>query len=194
METNNLEKTVVKAVAFRADVLGLWGFAFATLLDNISALGFWGQSGLMIGTAILLGGIAQIICGFFCNQRDNLSGTITFLSFGLFWLASGLETFLLQLHLLEQPTLLGSGWYLAMWAVFVIMLLIGSLKSDRFLTATLFFVALLLIFKMFGAWLNSSIMNDLGAIAGIISAVMAIYMGMAGYINTMLDKKVLPIA
>ena len=39
------------------DVLGLWAFAFATFLGNVSSLGVWGDTSMMIGTALVLGGI-----------------------------------------------------------------------------------------------------------------------------------------
>ena len=54
------------------DVVGLWGFSFATLLDNIATLGFWSEQSMMVGTAIFLGGIAQFVCGMMCFKLKDI--------------------------------------------------------------------------------------------------------------------------
>lgn len=168
------------------DVLGLWGFAFATLLGNISSLGYFGQTSMMIGTALFLGGFGQLIAGYYCNQREDLFGLVAFSSFGLFWIANGVESFFLGLGMLKEATLTGSVWYLACWTVFVIMLTVGSVKGLRFLTATLVFVALLLFFKMLGVALGAQWLIDLGSWCGIICALMAIYLAFNNFMKGLL--------
>lgn len=170
------------------DVVGLWGFAFATLLSNISSLGYWGETSMMVGTAIFLGGLGQLIAGILCNQREDFFGLVAFTSFGLFWIANGFESFFLGIGVLKEATVTGSVWYLACWALFSLMLTLGSLKKERFLTWTLVFVVLLLFFKMLGAAFNFGILTDLGSWCGIICAVMAIYLAFNNFLKGMLGK------
>ena len=70
---------------------GLWGFAFATLLGNISALGAFCASSMLINNGIFLGGVAQFVTGMLCARRNNLAGLVTFGFFGLFWMIAGFE-------------------------------------------------------------------------------------------------------
>ncbi len=175
------------------DVLGLWCFAFATFLGNVSSLGFWGNTAMMIGTAVLLGGIGQIIAGYYCNQRDDLFSLVAFTCFGLFWIADGLEAFFQGIGLVKGVGLLETGWYLCCWSVFSLMLFLGSLKKPRLLSITLFFVVLLLAFKMLGVWCNYTTLIDIGSICGIISAVLAMYIGYYNFISALTGKCKLPM-
>ncbi len=175
------------------DVLGLWCFAFATFLGNVSSMGFWGETSMMIGTAVFLGGIGQIIAGWFCNQRNDLFGLVAFTCFGLFWVANGIESLFIGVGLLKSPALLESGWYLCLWSIFSFMLMMGSLKKTRVLTVTLLFVVLLLVFKMLGVWCSSSILIDLGSICGIVSAVLAMYIAFYNFITALVGKCWLPM-
>lgn len=175
------------------DVLGLWAFAFATFLGNVSSLGFWGDTSMMIGTALVLGGIGQVIGGWFCNQRDDLFGLVAFTSFGLFWVANGIEAVFTSLKIFSGPGLLETGWYLCLWTLFTLMLLLGSLKKTRVLTITLLFVVLLLFLKMLGVWCQSKVLIDIGSICGIISAVMAMYIAYYNFILALLGKCRLPM-
>ncbi len=175
------------------DTLGLWAFAFATFLGNVSSLGFWGDTTMMVGTALVLGGIGQVIGGWFCNQRDDLFGLVAFTCFGLFWIANGVEAVFASLKIFTGPGLLETGWYLCLWTVFTLMLLLGSLKKTRILTITLLFVVLLLFFKMLGVWLQLKVLIDIGSICGIISAVLAMYIAYYNFISALTGKCRLPM-
>ncbi len=188
-----IEERIEVQKQINPDVLGLWAFAFATFLGNVSSLGFWGETSMMIGTAIFLGGVGQIIGGWFCNQRNDLFGLVAFTCFGLFWVANGVESLLLGVGLLKSPALLETGWYLCLWTVFSLMLTLGSLKKTRVLTVTLVFVVLLLFLKMIGVWCGCKALIDIGSVCGIISAVLAMYIAFYNFITALVGKCWLPM-
>ena len=107
-----MELETVSSKVVNPDALGLWAFSFATFLGNLSSLGCFGETSMMIGTALFFGGLGQIIGGFFCNQRQDLFGLVAFTSFGLFWVANGFEAFFLGMGILKEATITGSVWYL----------------------------------------------------------------------------------
>ena len=175
------------------DIVGLWGFSFATLLDNIASLGFWTEQSMMIGTAIFLGGIAQFVCGMMCFRLKDVFGLVAFTFFGLFWMANGTETFMVSVGLIKSSSVLATGWYLCLWTLFALMLTLGCLKKPKTLFYTLVFVTLLLFFKMLGVWCHSNGLIIVGSICGIICAVMAIYLAVASFLNQLLGDKTIPV-
>lgn len=172
-------------------VLGLFGFAFATFLGNSAVLGVDNSTALMVGTAIMLGGCAQLIAGLLSYASRNLFGLTAFGAFGLFWITSGLDT-LLHASGLAAPGLRENFWYLALWAVFVFALLGASFAASWMLTITLVFVDLLLILLAAGTATGSSALIAAGQWCGLISAVLALYMGTGSLWNLTYGRTILP--
>ncbi|MGL5683908.1 MAG: acetate uptake transporter [Marinifilaceae bacterium] len=188
-----METQEVKITNIDPTVLGLWGFSFATLLSNISALGFFPESNLILGAAIFLGGVIQVITGMLCYKNRDLFGVVTFVCFGFFWIANGVDYLFVHFGWTPAASSLASGWYSFCWTLFVLMLFLASLKKSVFLAITLFFVDMLLFFNMLGAWMESPLMSNIGAVCGVICASMAIYLAFAQFFLALNGKSYIPL-
>jgi hypothetical protein len=165
------------------DAVGLWGFAFATFLGNLVGAGLIHGGGEAIGTAVFLGGLAQLIAGNQAYKRRDLFGATAFTSFGLFWTLSGTVSWLTQIHLLRPTDGAYMGWYLLLWAIFVIGLQGASLKLNRVLPIVLGFLWVGLLLLAIGAWTDVNAWTKVGSWSLIISAVTDIYLAMATFWN-----------
>ncbi|HPX61006.1 MAG TPA: acetate uptake transporter [Deltaproteobacteria bacterium] len=67
-------------------VVGLAGFGITTILLQLHNLGLAG-TGIVFCTAIMFGGLAQLIAGFLEFKVGNNFGFSAFVSYGAFWLA-----------------------------------------------------------------------------------------------------------
>ena len=173
--------------------LGLCAFGMTTVLLNFHNAGFFEINSMILGMGLFYGGLAQVIAGIIEAGKNNTFGLTAFTSYGFFWLS--------LVALIVMPKL---GWvaatppnafaaYLAVWGVFTFLLFFGTLKLNRalqfvFLSLTILF-ALLAITKATG----SEEIEHIAGYVGIICGSSAIYTGIAGVLNEVYGKVVLPI-
>jgi len=90
-------------------VVGLAGFGITTLLLQIHNLGLCGV-GPVFCAAVMFGGLAQMIAGYFEFKCGNNFGFSAFVSYGAFWLGLALMWMLIDMkaggHLLSVPIFL----------------------------------------------------------------------------------------
>ena len=175
------------------DPLGVFGFAFATFLANLSALGVYSFNAMWLGTMFFLGGLAQLIAGLQDYKRNNLFGATMFSFFGLGWMGNAIATWLVTLKMVPATDPTSQGWCLLFWAVFVGAMAGVSLKLNKVLTLTLVFVVLLELFPAIGLFTGVTLMTKAGAACGCISAVLALYLATSGLWNTTFERNVLPV-
>jgi succinate-acetate transporter protein len=176
------------------DPLGLFGFAFATFLGNAATLGLYsGTSGQVIFECMFLGGFVQLIAGLQDYKNRNLFGATAFTGFGFFWIVFGTVSWLSYLHLVALPDGATIGWYHALWAVFVLALVGTSFALTKFLTATVIFVDAGLVLIALGAFGSIDAATKLGAASLVISALLALYIGLAQMWNLTYRRTVLPL-
>ena len=175
------------------DPLGVFGFAFATFLANLSALGVYSFNAMWLGTMFFLGGLAQFIAGLQDYKRNNLFGATMFTFFGLGWMGNAIATWLVTLKIVPETDAISQGWCCLLWAVFVGAMTGVSLKLNKVLTVTLVFVVLLELFPAIGLFTGVTTMMKAGAVCGCISAVLALYLAASGLWNTTFGRNVLPV-
>ena len=173
-------------------ILGLFGFAFATFLANLGNLGLIQTSDLTVGTAIFLGGVAQVLAGILSYTSRDLFGLTTYTAFGLFWTNSGVETLLLTTGKIQAAGATANFWYLLLWTVVIFALLGASLKTTWALISALVFADLLLAGLAFGTLTGSAMLIKFGAVCGLISAVLALYMAIGNLWNLTYGRTILP--
>lgn len=132
-------------------MLGSWGFATVTMLMALHKLILpAGSNHLMLPTAFWYGGLAQFISGFLVLLNgDSFNGTL-FVTFGAYWLGSGLMMVpsvgaSLDVYAATNDTEKTTAIYLFLWAFFGLMVCGISLKikNGSFLsTWCLFFIFL----------------------------------------------------
>jgi len=140
---------------------------------------------------LFYGGIAQIIAGIFESKKNNTFGMTAFISYGSFWLT--------LVALIVMPKL---GWvaaaskeamiaYLIMWGIFTFLLFIGTLRLNRALQFV--FLSLVVLFFLLAYGDATGNLKTFTGYEGIICGASAIYTGIAGLLNEVYGKTVLPV-
>lgn len=181
-------------------VVGLAGFGLTTLLLQFHNLG-WCGTGVVFCSALVLGGVAQMIAGLQEFKCGNNFGYSAFTVYGAFWIALGLIWLLLDLQSIAG-TFIGShlnvthmdiGFFLLAFTLYTAIMWCASLKihgamAFTFTTLLLGFIGLDLVFLC-----ELKGVMTLTAIDLIVCALSAWYM-LAGIIFTQVfGKPVLPM-
>jgi succinate-acetate transporter protein len=173
--------------------LGLCAFGLTTILLNIHNSGFTELSSMILAMGIFYGGIAQVIAGVIEAKKNNTFGLTAFTSYGFFWLS--------LVALLVMPKL---GWaepasngsmvaYLSLWGIFTFCLFFGTLRLNRALQFVFASLTILFALLVWGDASGDAGIKHLAGYEGIICGASAVYTGMAGVLNEVYGKTILPI-
>jgi len=179
--------------------LGLMAFGMTTVLLNFHNIGLYGLGTMILAMGIFYGGLAQVIAGIMEFKKGNTFGTTAFCSFGFFWLTL---VFLLVLPDMGwwsvKPSSAAFGAYLFMWGLFTAFMFIATIKLNRGLQ--IIFLSLVILFWLLAAhhfWeagvTGSPIILRIAGWVGIFCGASAIYVSIAGVLNEVYEKVVLPI-
>jgi succinate-acetate transporter protein len=171
--------------------LGLFGFALTTwLLSMVNA-------GLLPGTAVPLvlamafayGGTAQFAAGLMEMVKGNTFGFVAFCSYGAFWWSFALFAKFFG----DGVPGAAIGWYLIIWGVFTFAMWIGTFPKNRALFSI--FLSLTITFFLLGLapLLGIASLTTVGGYFGLLTAILAAYLGAAEVINESHGRTVLPI-
>ena len=171
--------------------LGLMGFGMTTVLLNLSNLGFFGMSSMILAMGVFYGGIAQVIAGVMEFRKGNTFGTTAFTSYGLFWLS--LVYLILSPIANPQfaPSSLSMAAYFFMWGLFTFIMFFGTLRANRALQ-TVFLSLAILFFLLAAAPAIPGLVVIAGAV-GIFCGFSAFYLALAEVLNESHGKVILPI-
>jgi succinate-acetate transporter protein len=173
--------------------LGLCAFGMTTVLLNIHNAGFFELNAMIMAMGIFYGGLAQVIAGIIEAKKNNTFGLTAFTSYGFFWLS--------LVGLIVMPKL---GWapkanegamcaYLGMWGIFTLCLFFGTLKLNRALQFVFGSLTILFALLVWGDATGDETIKHLAGYEGIICGLSAIYTGIAGVLNEVYGRTVLPI-
>jgi succinate-acetate transporter protein len=142
---------------------------------------------------IFYGGIAQAIAGVLEWKKGNTFGTVAFSSYGFFWMVLvGIIVFP-KTGLMPAASEGGMVAFLAMWALFTLVLFCATLRMNR---ATQFiFASLTVLFALLalGDATGSAAIKTLAGWEGIICGASAIYAAAAQILNEVYGRTVLPL-
>jgi len=166
--------------------LGLFSFASTTLilsLYNANARGVTAPN-VVIGMALFVGGLAQLLAGMWEFAVGNTFGATAFSSYGGFWLSyasifipgSGISD-----AYKDQPAEFSSAVaiYLTTWAIVTFILLIGALRRNIGLITLFLFLGITFILLAAGAFTGTANISKTGGYLGVITALIAYYVGLA---------------
>jgi succinate-acetate transporter protein len=171
--------------------LGLMGFGMTTILLNLSNLGLFGISSMILAMGIFYGGIAQIIAGVMEYRKGNTFGTTAFTSYGLFWLSLVFPILLPIYNPQLAPDNSAVAAYMFMWGLFTFIMFFGTLKANRALQ-TVFMSLAILFFLLAAARAIPSLLIVAGAV-GVFCGFSAFYLSLAEVINEAHGRALLPI-
>lgn len=171
--------------------LGLFGFALTTWLLSLVNAGFLAGTTvpLVLAMAFAFGGTAQFCAGLMEMAKGNSFGFAAFCSYGAFWWSFALFVEFFA----KGVTGAAVGWYLLVWGAFTFAMWIGTFALNRALF--LIFLALWVTFALLGFsdLLGLPALGTLGGYGGLITALLAFYLGAAEIINEAHGHTVLPI-
>ncbi len=171
--------------------LGLFGFATTTWLLSLVNAGFLPATSvpLVLAMAFVFGGSAQFVAGVLEYAKGNGFGFVAFCGYGAFWWSFALFAKFLGAGVPPAAV----GWYLLLWGAFTFALWIGTFALSRALF--LIFLALWITFVLLAlAPLTGDIaFTTLGGYGGLITAILAFYLGAAEVINEAHGRIILPI-
>jgi succinate-acetate transporter protein len=171
--------------------LGLMGFGMTTILLNLTNVGLFGISSIIVAMGIFYGGLAQIIAGVMEFRKGNTFGTLAFTSYGLFWLT----LVFIIISSVERPAVTpdNAAWasYLFIWGLFTLMMFFGTLKTNRALQIV--FMSLAILFFLLTAAHFIPQLALIAGIEGIFCGFSAFYLSLAEVLNETNKRTILPI-
>lgn len=165
--------------------LGLLSFGATLFLFSLYTVHARGvrQPNVIVGMAIFVGGLVQILAGMWAFPRGNTYAATIYSLYGAFWISYAMllipGTGIVDSYQTTEELNSAVGIYFMMWMALTVILLIGSLK--RHMAFIGFFVALFLFFVLLGSGIfrgNDSLYKAGGAF-GILASVIAFYMGLS---------------
>ncbi|KAI8079771.1 GPR1/FUN34/yaaH family-domain-containing protein [Halteromyces radiatus] len=183
MDTRMVQKPIVGNFG----VLALWSFATVTaLLGTYDLFLPTTPNHVLLPTAVMFGGLAQVISGFFVLASGNTFGGILFVSYGTFWTGSGLMMIPAIASTMEVLTKdqadIGNGIYHFVWAFYTLINISVSLriKGGNFMsTWNLVFVFLTLFLTGIQCVTGNLIPLRIAGVTAYLAALGAWYTGVA---------------
>jgi succinate-acetate transporter protein len=171
--------------------MGLAGFGMTTWLSSIINAGWFpgDATGLVVASALIYGGGAQVIAGVLEFIKGNTFGGTASLSYGSYWLSYAI--FVQFLHANVPSSFVG--WYFFLWGVFTLYMWVASLRSPR-ASQVVFLLLWIVYFLLAGSeWTASVALRTLAGYVGLLNAVSALYLSAAIVINDAYGRSVFPV-
>ncbi len=174
--------------------LGLAAFGLTTVVLSCINAGLLPPeaTSAVVPLAFAFGGLAQLITGVLEYANGNTFGTVAFTSYGSFWLWYASLVWSVGAGWLKPPAAAGVAVVFLMWGIFSLYMWICTFKANKCIFAT--FLALSATFFLLAAgdfgWAPG---KHLGGLAGLITAVIALYVSFAEVLNSTFGKEVLPL-
>jgi hypothetical protein len=166
--------------------LGLYSFASTTFMlsmYNVSARGI-AVPNVVVGMALFVGGLAQLLAGMWEYACGNTFGATAFSSYGGFWLSyaallipgTGIADAYAKVPDQEVSAI---GIFLAAWVIITFLFLLATLRVNVGLISLFLCLDITFILLMAGAFTGQANLNKAGGGMGILTAFIAYYCGTA---------------
>jgi|SRR6185437_4422212 len=191
---SDLTAVQIKDTTANPAPLGLFGFGMTTVLLNLHNAGCFKLNAMILAMGLCYGGTAQVIAGIVEFKKNNTFGATAFISYGFFWLSLValvlLGIFLPALKTEEKAM----AAYLAIWGLFTLGLFIGTLRLSLALQFVFATLVILFFLLAYGDFTDASPgFKHFTGYEGIVCGLAAMYTGLAGLLNEMFGRQVLPI-
>ena len=191
------------AAVANATPLGLFALAltlFVLSLINADILADAGFA-IVIGLAIFLGGVVLLVAGIVEFRAGNTFTGTVFTSYSALWLSFGFillpGTGIFAVMIRENMVAPALGSYLLAWTIYTALLTICVLRTNVVLLTLLVLLVLTLGSLTISFLAGSSTFQTIGGYLGIITSIVAWYLGLAGllpYINPRISLPVGPLS
>ena len=173
--------------------LGLCAFGTTTVLLNLHNAGVYELNSMILGMGIFYGGLAQVVAGIIEAKKNNTFGLTAFTSYGFFWLSLVALVVMPKIGWMTAPSEKAMVGYFVIWGLFTLLLFFGTLKLSRALQFVFATLTILFALLAIGDATGDAGIKHFTGYEGIVCGASAIYTGVAGLLNEMFGKTVLPV-
>ena len=174
--------------------LGLAGFAMTTFVLSMFNSNLVSIKGIpvVLGLALVYGGIVQLLAGMWEFRNGNTFGAVAFSSFGAFWISF----WALQAFYAKDIT--GNaghavGVYLWAWAIFTAYMTVAAMRTSGAVLLVFVLLTATFILLAIGATGPHESVTHWGGYLGLATAAAAWYASFAVVTNSTFGRTVLPV-
>jgi hypothetical protein len=174
--------------------LGLAGFAMTTFVLSMFNSNLVNGKGLpvVLGLALVYGGIAQLLAGLWEFRTGNTFGAVAFCSYGAFWISFW------ALNVFYAKEIGGNvghavGLFLWSWAIFTAYMTVAALRTNVAVLLVFVLLTATFILLAIGATGAHETVTHWGGYVGIATAIAAWYASFAAVVNSTFGRVVAPV-
>jgi uncharacterized protein len=174
--------------------LGLAAFAMTTFVLSMFNSNLVNEKGtpVVLGLALVYGGVVQLLAGMWEFRTGNTFGAVAFCSFGAFWISFwALEVF-------YAKSIGGNvghavGVYLWAWAIFTAYMTVAALRVSAAVLLVFVLLTVTFILLAIGAVGPHTTVTHWGGYLGLATAAAAWYASFAVVVNSTFGRTVMPV-
>jgi succinate-acetate transporter protein len=174
--------------------LGLAAFAMTTFVLSMFNSNLVDEKGVpvVLGLALIYGGVVQILAGMWEFRTGNTFGAVAFTSYGAFWVSFW------ALQVFYAKSIGGNvghsvGVYLWAWAIFTAYMTVAALRVNGAVLLVFVLLTVTFILLAIGAVGPHATVTHWGGYFGLATAAAAWYASFAIVINSTFNRTVLPV-
>ncbi len=174
--------------------LGLAGFAMTTFVLSMFNSNLVNEKGVpvVLGLALVYGGIVQLLAGMWEFRNGNTFGAVAFSSFGAFWISFW------ALNVFYAKQIGGNaghavGVYLWAWAIFTAYMTIAALRTSGAVLLVFTLLTATFVLLAIGKVGANETVTHWGGYLGLATAVAAWYASFAAVVNSTFGRTVAPV-
>jgi succinate-acetate transporter protein len=174
--------------------LGLAGFAMTTFVLSMFNSNLVDGKGIpvVLGLALVYGGIVQLLAGMWEFRTGNTFGAVAFSSFGAFWISFW------ALNVFYAKQIGGNaghavGLYLWAWAIFTAYMTVAALRVSGAVLLVFVLLTATFVLLAIGASGAHETVTHWGGYLGLATAAAAWYASFAAVVNSTFGRSVLPV-
>ena len=174
--------------------LGLAGFAMTTFVLSMFNSNLVSEKGLpvVLGLALVYGGIVQLLAGMWEFRTGNTFGAVAFCSFGGFWISFW------ALNVFYAKQIGGNaghavGVYLWAWAIFTVYMTVAATRVSAAVLLVFVLLSATFVLLAIGATGAHASVTHWGGYLGLATAAAAWYASFAAVTNSTFGRIVLPV-
>jgi succinate-acetate transporter protein len=174
--------------------LGLAAFAMTTFVLSMFNANLVNEKGLpvVLGLALVYGGIVQVLAGMWEFRTGNTFGAVAFSSFGAFWISFwALEVFYAKS--IGGDVGHSVGLYLWAWAIFTAYMTVAALRVSGAVLLVFVLLTATFVLLAIGAVGAHQTVTHWGGYVGLATAAAAWYASFAAVVNSTFGRTILPV-
>ena len=175
--------------------LGLAAFALTTFVLSVFNAGLLPAEGkpIVLGLALMYGGLAQLAAGMWEFRTGNTFGAVAFTSYGAFWLSFWAFSQFYAAKVPAEQVGHSVGLFLFAWGLFTAYMTIAALRTSTAVLTVFVLLTVTFFLLAAGDWTGVAAIGHIGGFVGLATALAAWYGSAAAVVNSTFKRTVLPV-